>query len=247
MSITSNTRAAARRTRCSVCVAAGRPADELEGDERDQREAREQHAVEPPGVHRRDADRAASPTSPSPQQQARQALADARRARARRGDARELRVGGERALELLAGAAPLTTSSSAPSIRSTTLRGQLRARRCLARLAAGGERCPVSHGTSVAASDQRARSRISPAAGSITHTSATVAAPTPSAIANGGSDAQQQVLQRVDVVHEAREQIAAAKRRQTERREALQARRRGSTLISASTRKAASWPTSRSP
>ena len=56
-------------------------------------------------------------------------------------------------------------------------------------------------------------SRIRPAAGSIHHTRPTVAAPTPRAIAKGGTHPQQQVLQRVDVVDQAREQIAAAERR----------------------------------
>ena len=77
-----STRAAERRTRCSVWVAPGKPRDELERDQRNQR--RSPPAARRPSLpaHRRDTDEQRSPHRQAARS-ARQALADARRARAR--------------------------------------------------------------------------------------------------------------------------------------------------------------------
>ena len=80
---------------------------------------------------------------------------------------------------------------------------------------------PVSHGTTVAASTS-ATSTTSPAAGSSHHSSATVAPPASQRDRERRQDPQQQVLQRVDVVDEPRQQIALAERGQPGRRERLE-------------------------
>ncbi len=83
------------------------------------------------------------------------------------------------------GSAPSTRSSSAPSTSSTT--AAVSAPRAAAWFASVRRaRRTVSQGTAVPASTS-ATSSIRPAAGSIHHTSATLAAPATSAIRNGGT------------------------------------------------------------
>ena len=138
VSITSSTRAALRRTRWSVCVAVGRPVTSSKDDQRDQREPREQHAVRacprgPPSTPTSSAPHIARPqhsvVRPWPM--------PAVRALAPR-DARQQRVRGERAPQLL-GSAAVDEQLGRALDQVDDAGGQLRARRRLARLAASRE------------------------------------------------------------------------------------------------------------
>ena len=80
---------------------------------------------------------------------------------------------------------------------------------------------PVSHVSTVAASTSAIR-RISPAAGRIHQTSHTVADADEQRDHERWDHPQQQVLQRIDVVNEARQQISAAEGRQPGGRERLE-------------------------
>ena len=148
--------------------------------------------------------------------------------------------------ELRRAMAPLTASSGAPSIRSTTDGGQLRARRA----------CRASPRAASAAGQprhERRREQQRAPAGSDRrrehppHRARPSPRPTQSGDRERRHHAQQQVLQRVDVVHQARQQIAAAKGRQAGRGEPPRGVRRRPPAGRASTRKAASCPTNRSP
>ena len=148
-SITSSTRAAERRTRWSVCVAPGRPVDELKRRQRDECDHREQDAVEVSGPNGGDADEHRAPHRDSRHRapSAPDRRPPCARSPTRSGSAR--RRPPPRGASW-APAAPQTTSSGAPSIRSTT--ATARSPRAVAWLAsARAARNPVSHGTTVAA------------------------------------------------------------------------------------------------
>ena len=140
--------------------------------------------------------------------------------------------------------APKTARSGAPSIRSTTDAASS------PRAAAWPDSdlrasLPVSHGTAVAARSSAAR-RISPEAGSSHQTRPTVVAPTTTAMANGG------ITRRTRSCRESTSWTNRARRsplRNAGSPAGASASRRWYTRVrrSARTRKAASWPTRRSP
>ena len=90
-SITSKTRAADARTRSSVCVAAGRGRDQLEGRERDQREHGEQHAVDARRERTAETPTSSEPHIASPAEQRGETLPDPRGAGAGQREARRAR------------------------------------------------------------------------------------------------------------------------------------------------------------
>ncbi len=116
----------------------GQARDELECDQRDQRDPGEQHAVEPSRAHGGDADEQGAPHR-EPRAQARQALADAGGARARAGDPCELGVGRRGAPQLRRGGAVGGQLGGALE-QVDHRRRQLAARGRLPRLGARGER-----------------------------------------------------------------------------------------------------------
>ena len=211
-SSTACTRAALRRTRASSCVAAGRPATSSKvasgtsattasstGSRLRARSPR------PPSPH--SASPVSSVTRPRPVPVVRAAAASSR-------------------VSSASSRASVRRRSGQRAVDQQLRRAVERLDRHRAQLAPAPARGPllraVSHGTTVAASSS-ATSTIAPAAGSSHHSSATVAPPAISAIANGGSDPQEQVLQRVDVVHEPRQQVALAERRAARRARAARA------------------------
>ena len=219
VSITSITRAAQRRTRWSVCVAAGRPVTSSNATSGISASPASSTPSSRPSCT------AVTPTSSAPHiarpaAQAREALPDARGAGARAGDARERDVrrracaaaARRRAVDEQLGRALEQVDHATRSAPRAPPPGWPRARAASR---------PVSHGTSVAATSS-ATSRIRPAAGSIHHTSATVAAPTTRAMANGGTTRSSRSCSESTSCDEPREQIAAAERRQAERGEPLE-------------------------
>ncbi len=115
-SITSNTRAAARRTRWQRLGRRRQARHELERDQRDQRDPGQQHPVEAPVAHRGDADQQRAPHR-KPRAQRGEALADAGGARARAGDRRSARR-----------RSPAYGASAPPRPRWRSARGRLRVR-----------------------------------------------------------------------------------------------------------------------
>ena len=103
----------------------------------------------------------------------------------------------------------------------------------------------MSHGTRVAETTS-ATSSTRPAWGRNHHRAATVAAADEHGDGEGLDHAQHDVLQRVDIVDDAGHQVTAAEGGQAGRRQRFESRYTR-TRRSASMRKAASWPTSRSP
>ena len=160
------------------------PGDQLECHQGDQRDPGEQHSFQSSRVDRRDADHERAPHRES-DTQARQALADARGAGARAGELRHLRVRRERAPQLLGrGAVDGQLGSALDQVDDRRLSTPL------ARPPGGpphARRASRSARARASPASSSATSRIRPAAGSIHHTSPTVAAPTSSAIANGGT------------------------------------------------------------
>ena len=196
----------------------GQAGDELEGDQRDQGDPGEQHPVEAPRADRRDADEQSAPHRQAGGE-ARKPLADAGRARARAGDPGEGRVGRQRASQLLLGGAvheqlgraleqvddrrgERTACLSLPGLRARGEQaGQPRDEHAGEQQRdeqdqTGGRQHPPDQADGDGADERRDRER--------------------------GQHPQQQVLERVDVVDEPREQIAAAEERHAERGEPLE-------------------------
>ena len=186
----------------------GRPADELERRQRDERDDRQQHARR---AARRD--RGDAHDERAPQREPRAAASPARcptpAVRARRRADRVSSASSRRACaELRRGQRAVDEQLGRALEQVDDRRGQLAARRaCLAsrvRRAA----CPSATARRSRPAAARA-SRIRPAAGSSHHEQRDRGRAGDQRDRERRHDAQQQVLQRVDVVHEPRQQIAA--------------------------------------
>ena len=191
---------------------------ELERDERDQRDPGEPHAVEGSCAQRGDADEQGSPHR-KPGAEARQPLADSRGARARAGDARDLGVRCPRTPQLRRdGAVDDQLGGALHEVHDR--RGQLPPRRGVPRLGARGERPrQPRHAHS---GEQQRDEQDRAGGGEHQPDDAHGGGPDDHGDRERGHHAQQQVLQGVHVVDEAREQLPAAERGQAERGEALQ-------------------------
>ena len=109
--------------------------------------------------------------------------------------------------------APKATNSAAPSVRST-IDAARSPRTWAKRDSLRRDSVPVSQGTTVPARS-RATARTIPAAGSIHHRRTTVSPSDQGGDAEGRDDPDDQILEGVDVLHDAGQQVAPPERRQT--------------------------------
>ncbi len=217
----SKTRPAATRARCSDCVAAGngetssKAASGTSASTASSAPLSEPACTGPiPSV--------TAPQLASPASAVVSAEADAGRARAPAGDATQPDVRRSDALELLVRHHRRPSNSGAPSTRSTTSAAS--APRAVAwRASSRRASRPVSHGTAVAETTS-ATSSTRPAWGRNHHSAATVAPAHQDGDGEGLDHSQHDVLERVDVVDDARHEVTTAEGGQPGRRQRLEPR-----------------------